>query len=375
MSPLTITLNVTDRCNLSCAYCYGSRAGWGRPAHGNAASMPPSMAREAIRWLARAFPRETVAQVNFHGGESLLNLAAMRAACEEAREVFPTVAHDCVTNGTLLGKSALDLAREYGVVFVVSLDGPRELHDRARRFPGGQGSHERCLEGLGRLLNRGLRFRINSVVSRPGDIPLVYDFLAGWCGGYETAVEFIPEYGVSFLEGRFDPDEYHDALVEVATKSTSLRVQNVARTLVMLVTGTSLRRFCQAGSSQFGVTADGTILPCFRLGGQEREAYAIGTIAGGLNEPRRASFVRGLEVDDKPGCRECDIKGICGGGCIANLVEYGQGPYLPLPSYCRLIRAEVRAAQRIYDRLWDVDPFRVLSLVKAGANASPEGWS
>lgn len=158
LSPLRqFVLKVHSRCNLDCGYCYvyhSADTSW----RGKPRVMEAAVAEQVARRIAEhaAAHRLPDVRIVLHGGEPLL-LGAERL--EELLTVLVRglaftalpVRFSVQTNGVLLTPDILDVLRRYRVGVSVSLDGTRAAHDRHRRFPSGEGSHRRVMEGLARL--------------------------------------------------------------------------------------------------------------------------------------------------------------------------------------------------------------------------------
>ena len=161
----SLSLAVTQTCNLACGYCYAQGGGFGAPAK----RMEWPVARDAVlRLLEQASPGDTV-NVAFLGGEPLINRALIaqttRFAAAEAKARGIGVGFSITTNGTLLALEDRDLFDEHAFSVTVSLDGVGEVHDRQRPFRGGNGSFDRILARLTPLLQNQGRMRMSARVT------------------------------------------------------------------------------------------------------------------------------------------------------------------------------------------------------------------
>ena len=140
--PSAICLSVTYACNLACRYCY-VRAN-GRPP----ATMSRETARRAIDLLRPPGPW----RIGFFGGEPLVAWDLVREIVESAtgraQALGAKVRFSITTNGTLVTLERAEFLARHGFSLIVSLDGPRELHDEERATPGGAGSFDAVIEGL-----------------------------------------------------------------------------------------------------------------------------------------------------------------------------------------------------------------------------------
>lgn len=148
-SGLSVTMNVSHRCNLKCRYCYADGGSYGT---GEGLMSPEVAALTVRRFMGLEGP--PLREVKFFGGEPLLNLQAIRTAlreletlCRERRR--PKIG--IVTNGTLVTDEFVELCQEYGIVVTVSLDGERTAHDQLRPFADGRGSYGAVMRGIEKL--------------------------------------------------------------------------------------------------------------------------------------------------------------------------------------------------------------------------------
>jgi uncharacterized protein len=149
----TVLLKVASRCNLDCSYCYVYHAGdlgWSR--------LPKTMTPETSERIAKALALVARDQarrfaVVLHGGEPLLlGLSALRHLFSSLREVLPDEYPISIqTNGILLTDEILDLCSDAKVDLSISIDGPRNIHDRNRVGRRGEGTFEKVIEGIRRL--------------------------------------------------------------------------------------------------------------------------------------------------------------------------------------------------------------------------------
>lgn len=152
----TVLLKVASRCNLDCNYCYVYHMGddgW----RAQPKRMPAAVQQATVRQLADLYVHQRQPfSVVLHGGEPLLLGAdGLRAFCSRLRSALPAPCGVHVqTNGVLLTEEIIDIFVRFDVGISVSIDGPRDLHDRFRLDLQGRGSYDRVLEAIGRLTAR-----------------------------------------------------------------------------------------------------------------------------------------------------------------------------------------------------------------------------
>ncbi|MCS7266111.1 MAG: radical SAM protein [Armatimonadetes bacterium] len=130
-------LIITYRCNLACDYCFMRKQNL---------CMDKETALKAIEFLLLFSKEHPFVNVTFFGGEPLLYLGLMEEVAEyvteRAKQMGKKVHFACTTNGTLLSEKALDFARSFGFLYLLSLDGSKQTHDLHRKFENGMGSFE-----------------------------------------------------------------------------------------------------------------------------------------------------------------------------------------------------------------------------------------
>ncbi|HEX7524646.1 MAG TPA: radical SAM protein, partial [Candidatus Deferrimicrobium sp.] len=186
----SLVLMLTTSCNLACRYCYEDREeGCSSPAGGGGA--PREMSLESLRrgvaYLldhdgqgrpSAAAGREATGSfaaaagkvsVTFFGGEPLLRFPLIQAAVGEARRMASErrkeISFSITTNGTLLTREIAVFLKENGISVCLSIDGPREIHDRNRPYASGRGSYEDVARGLSVLMKNRNGFPVAARVT------------------------------------------------------------------------------------------------------------------------------------------------------------------------------------------------------------------
>ena len=156
----TAVLNVTNQCNLSCAYCYEysedkivDTTNGAQPKF-----MSDETARQSVDLLLRESGDNAVVHVSFFGGETLMNFPVLSRVVPYAREQATArgkrVEFNLTTNATLLTSEMIGFLADHDVAVTVSIDGPREMQDRFRVFHDGRGTYDVLLPRVRELLRR-----------------------------------------------------------------------------------------------------------------------------------------------------------------------------------------------------------------------------
>ena len=212
----TLVLNVTNQCNLSCAYCY--EYGEDRlvdTANGNQPKfMTEETARKSVEFMLRESGDNSVARLTFFGGETLLNFPVLRQTIHYARhraaELGKEVEFSLTTNATLLRPEIIEFLADNDVGVTISIDGPKEMQDKFRVFHGGAGSYDAIAPKIRELLQRhrsrpiGARVTLTSQVL---DVQAIYRHMTEEIGFRE--VGFAP---ATAAPGRARPRPHHQRL-------------------------------------------------------------------------------------------------------------------------------------------------------------------
>ena len=134
-----IILGITERCNLRCEYCCYSGHFEGYRSHNNR-SMTFEIAQKAVSQHLHSFQQNGRGGVSFYGGEPLLEFELIKQVVDytekEANLLGKEIVFTITTNGTLLDDEKIHFFVKHNFVVLISIDGPKESHDRYRIFAG-----------------------------------------------------------------------------------------------------------------------------------------------------------------------------------------------------------------------------------------------
>ncbi|MGI6603817.1 MAG: thioether cross-link-forming SCIFF peptide maturase [bacterium] len=354
-----LCLHVAHDCNLRCRYCFGDTGEFG----GTRELMSREVARQAIDFLLNNSGQRSRCELDFFGGEPLLNLPVVRETIAYARaegakrgKVFKFT---LTTNAVLLTEAVRQELQDLGVSLVLSLDGRPAVHDRMRPFAGGRGSSEQVVphilaavkadlqgdwwirgtytrdnldfaEDAKYILELGIdRFSLEPVVAKlPDPHGLQEEDIPTLCAEYERLAGLYLErarQGHPFTFFHFEVDLNHGPCLP--------------------------KRFtgCGAGHEYFAVAPNGDLYPCHQFVG--REAYKEGSVAAGVKRPDLVQEFRRTTVFTKPACRACWARYHCGGGCHANAEFFNGDLKQPYELGCALEKKRLECALYLKARL------------------------
>jgi len=341
-----LCLILTNSCNLACSYCYVRDRCGGSARSGGA---PPDLMHD--RTVCRAFDLLPVEmrgpyRVSFFGGEPLLAWAKLRWAVERARARFGTgVRFHLTTNGTLLSQARAEWLVQEGFSMIVSLDGPRALHDAHRRDAKGWPTHQRVVAALRAVaahpeLARRTALRATYL---PGEAEISarlehLNDLADELGLGGVAVEPATGANIAWPRGELARTLLEGAAwcVERARAGKSARFKHLSVTLDRLMRRRPAFSECGAGVGFLAVAPDGTVHAC------HKQCAPLGDLLRGLDESLVGPW-RENRLTAREKCARCWARLLCGGGCRAEGFEEGLGP-VPSPTACALGKARALAA-------------------------------
>jgi len=175
-----ITLQVTQNCNLNCSYCSYGEMYKNRP-HANRVMTFETM-QKSVDFLMQHSTNTPEVNIGFYGGEPLLGFENIKKLIAYVEQKYPYKkrTYSMTTNGTIFNDEIIHFLSEKEFSIVISLDGPKELHDMNRVFDNGQGSFDKIMENLLFIKNQHPTFfekiSFNTVVAPGSDFRCVDDF-------------------------------------------------------------------------------------------------------------------------------------------------------------------------------------------------------
>jgi uncharacterized protein len=381
----SLVLNVANKCNLHCTYCYEPEAAKYGPAP---VQMDSDTARASVDFLFQKSGANKEVNLIFFGGEALLNFKLMREivayAKTKSQETGKVVDFSLTTNGTLLTDEITDFFQEHRFGITVSIDGPKELHDKRRSFlttrGERRGSYEQLLPRVRRLLER---YTARPVVARVTltkdtiEVVRIYEHLSA-LGFFE--VGFSPVTAKNGEDFGLEPADLRQVLesfkelgalyVERALRNLYTGFSNLSTMLTDLHAGTNKLFPCGAGLGLLDVDGNGDVYLCHRFPGSEEHKY--GNVRDELQYERLNDFLNGAHIGNKPVCQTCWIRGLCGGGCYHEAyTQFGDGA-LPNLHYCDFLREWTEYGIGVYMKLQEENPGFVETYVVRGRGDAPK---
>lgn len=352
-SPIkAMCLHVAHDCNLRCAYCF---AGTGQYS-GERSIMPVETGKRAIDYLIRHSEGRRNLEVDFFGGEPLLNFELVREVVRYARSLEEkhrkNFRFTITTNGVLLDDEKIDFINAEMSNVVLSLDGRRDVNDRVRRRVDGTGCYDAVLPKFKKLVERrgDGQYYIRGTFTRY-NLDFAEDVLHFYREGFtQISVEPVvaPADAPYSLTQEHLPAvfaEYErlaDIISDTRQKGEFFNFFHFMMDLDQGPCAIKRLRGCGCGNEYVAITPDGDVYPCHQFVGMD--GWKMDSLwENALDTSMKADFARAT-VYDKPECGQCWAKFYCSGGCNANNLQYGGSIRTPHPISCALEKKRVECA-------------------------------
>ena len=321
-----LCLHVAHTCNLNCSYCFASQGKY----HGDRAVMSFEVGKQALDFLIANSGKRKNLEVDFFGGEPLMNFQVVKDLVAYARSIEKqhnkNFRFTLTTNGVLVDDDVIDFANRECSNVVLSLDGRKEIHDRYRVDYAGKGSWDKIvpkfqkfvearqgkeyymrgtfthanpdfLKDIQQMLDLGFtELSMEPVVSAPGDpAALTETDMLVVMEQYEKLAELMLQRR---KEGR--PFTFYHYMIDLTGGPC----------IYKRISG------CGSGTEYMAVTPWGDLYPCHQFVGEE--AFKLGNIWDGVTNPDVQAQFAACNVYAHPECRDCWARLYCSGGCAAN---------------------------------------------------------
>lgn len=347
----SITLNVTQVCNLHCTYCAAGGDGtYGDPVR----KISIDKTLPQVSYFLNKAPEGSDFQITFIGGEPLLYPAAIAGIAKHAQELAAikniSTRFTVVTNGTLINEETLKVLAQINAHITVSLDGPPEINDKTRPNKAGKGVTHQVEKGLKLLKEnkKNLGSLQISAVFGPQNLD-VY-----------SAYKYFSQFEADELDFMFDHlcfdkevsrtfiKNMQDLLADIAKTEGERgirRFKQISQWMEQLDTQTQVENFCGAGKSFLMVDSRNAVYTCPWLVGQTEEVVGHGsTIWSDKLEPYQAPLI------EKNNCQSCWARFLCGGGCMYIHSQSSGSKNIKDPGFCERTRSLIATTLMYYEQ-------------------------
>jgi len=347
-----LCLHIAHDCNLRCSYCF---AGTGEYM-GHRSLMSLEVGKKAIDFLIENSGHRRNLEIDFFGGEPLMNFEVVKGIVEYARkrekESGKNFRFTITTNAMLLDEEKRAYINENMHNVVLSLDGRKEVNDAVRKRVDGTGSYDRILPLIKKMVEEraGKDYYVRGTFTRKNldfgtDVLHLADL-----GFDQISVEPVVAAKDTGFDIRTEDlqavcDEYERLAKEYVNRRKNGQWFNFFHFMIDLEGGPCIAkrlRGCGSGTEYLAVTPEGELYPCHQFVGHKE--FMLGNVYDGLNgNPIRESF-RESNVYTKPQCNSCWAKFYCSGGCAANAWQFNKNIKIPYEIGCELEKKRVECA-------------------------------
>ena len=349
-----LCLHVSHDCNLRCKYCFADEGAY----HSVREVMSWETAKAAVDFLLRESGNRRVLEVDFFGGEPLMNLDVVKStvyyAKEEGAKLGKKFLFTTTTNGLLLDEETTKFFNEEMENVVLSLDGRKDVHDAVRKTANGKGSFEAVLGKIKQFVRaRGDKKYYVRGTFTAKNLDFASDVLFLADEGFdsismEPVVTDIAELQIKEEHLPAIEREYERLCDEYIRREAEGKGFNFFHFNVDLEGGPCLSKrvsACGAGNEYFSVVPNGDIYPCHQFAGDKE--FRMGNVfEGKLDKTIRDRFKNSCLFTRKK-CENCFAKFICSGGCSANNYHFNGDINEPYEITCEMMKKRIEDAMHI----------------------------
>ncbi len=347
-----LCLHIAHTCNLNCSYCFASQGKY----HGDRAVMSYEVGKQALDFLIAHSGTRRHLEVDFFGGEPLMNFDVVKQLVNYARSVEKQHNKEfrftLTTNGLLIDDDVIDFPNREMSNVVLSLDGRQEIHDRYRVDYAGNGSWERIVPKFQKLVKarEGKNYYMRGTFTHANP-----DFLNDIRQMLDLGFTELSMEPVVCAAG--DPSELTEEDLPVVLEQYEQLAQLLLEReregkpftfyhyMIDLTGGPCIYKRisgCGSGTEYMAVTPWGDLYPCHQFVGEEH--FKLGNVYEGVTNPAVQAEFAACNVYAHPECRDCWARLYCSGGCAAN-AYHATGSVTGVYEYgCRLFRKRMECA-------------------------------
>ena len=345
-------LHVAHTCNLNCSYCFASQGKY----QGDSALMSFEVGKQAFDFLIANSGTRRNLEVDFFGGEPLMNWDVVKQLVAYARSVEKqhnkNFRFTLTTNGVLIDDEIIDFLNKEMSNVVLSLDGRREVHDHFRKDYFGRGSYDVILPKFKRLVEmRGGKDYYMRGTFTHNNVDFTNDILHMADMGFtELSMEPVvcapgDPYALTEEDKPVLYEQYERLAKEMIKRKREGRPFTFYHYMLDLKNGPCIYKRitgCGSGTEYVAVTPWGEIFPCHQFVGDPK--YSLGNVWDGITNTAAQDEFRSCNAYSREECKDCWAKLYCSGGCAANSY-HATGSIKGVYSYgCDLFKKRIECA-------------------------------
>lgn len=354
-------LHVAHDCNLKCNYCFASQGNF----KGQRNMMDLETGKKALEFLAKNSGKRRNLEVDFFGGEPLMNFDIVKELVAYGRELDRTYNKNfrftITTNGLLLDEDKMDFINEHMDNVVLSLDGRKEINDNMRQTINGNGSYDIILPKFKEMVEkRGDKDYFIRGTFTNKNIDFSNDIMDYYNNGFKKVsmepVVTPEEMDYALREEHLDGvlkeyEKFSKEYIDIKKKDKDFYFFHY---MIDLSQGPCIIKRavgCGAGSEYLAITPEGDLYPCHQFVGEKE--FLLGNIDEGIVNTSLRDKFKNANVYNSPECRSCWARFYCSGGCHAN-AHYANGNFSePYRLGCEMEKKRIECSISILANLED----------------------
>lgn len=325
-----LCLHIAHDCNLACRYCFAEEGEY----HGRRALMTYEVGKQALDFLIANSGNRRNLEVDFFGGEPLMNWQVVKDLVAYGREqeklYNKKFRFTLTTNGVLLDDEVMEFANREMDNVVLSIDGRKEVHDFMRPFRKGAGSYDLVVpkflkfaesRGEKSYYARGTFTRHNLDFSK--DVLHLADLGFDQISVEPVVADEKEEYALRWEDIPRICEEYDTLAKEMIKRRKEGKGFNFFHFMIDLTGGPCVYKRlsgCGSGTEYLAVTPWGDLYPCHQFVGEEK--FLMGNVWDGVKRSDLCEEFKNCNVYAKEKCQDCFAKFYCSGGCAANSYNF-----------------------------------------------------
>ena len=321
-----LCLHIAHTCNLNCSYCFASQGKY----HGERALMSYEVGKRALDFLVENSGTRRNLEVDFFGGEPLMNFDVVKQLVAYARSIEKeknkNFRFTLTTNGVLVDDDVIEFSNREMSNVVLSLDGRKEVHDRYRVDYAGNGSWEKIVPKFQKFVNArgGKNYYMRGTFTHANpdfleDIKTMLDL-----GFSELSMEPVvaasdDPAALTEADKPVVMKQYEDLAKLMLERDKEGKPFTFYHYMIDLKGGPCIYKRisgCGSGTEYMAVTPWGDLYPCHQFVGDEK--FKLGDIWSGVNNKKIQDEFASCNVYAREECRDCWARLYCSGGCAAN---------------------------------------------------------
>ena len=325
-----LCLHIAHDCNLACKYCFADEGEY----HGKRELMSYEVGKKALDFLVANSGSRTNLEVDFFGGEPLMNFEVVKQLVKYGRSLEEPnnkkFRFTLTTNGVLLDDDILEFANKEMSNLVLSLDGRKEVHDLMRPRRGGQGSYDTVVPKFIKAAEsrNQMNYYVRGTYTR-NNLDFAKDVIHMADLGFEQiSVEpVVADKSESYVIREEDIDtlikQYDELTAEMIKRKKEGKPFNFFHFMIDLSGGPCVAKRlsgCGSGTEYLAVSPSGELYPCHQFMGMKD--FLLGNVDEGVIRTDIRDEFKLCNVYAKEKCKNCFAKFYCSGGCAANSYNF-----------------------------------------------------